>query len=121
MRIAPLASVKAQFSAYLKRTAEGPVVVTGNGRAVAVLVPIDDEDEIERLVLACSPKFSRLLETAREEIRSGRGISHAEFWKRVGDSKTRKRRGRVTRRGKRPGAPSTGGSAVASLRPVRSR
>jgi len=39
MRIAPLADVKARLSAYLEECAtEGPVIITRNGRAVAVLL-----------------------------------------------------------------------------------
>ena len=38
MRIAPLADVKARLSAYLDECGvEGPVVITRNGKAVAVL------------------------------------------------------------------------------------
>jgi prevent-host-death family protein len=46
MRIAPLADVKARLSAYLDECgAEGPVVITRNGKAAAVLlVPYDDDD-----------------------------------------------------------------------------
>jgi len=38
MRIASIAEVKAHFSAYLKAAEQGPVVVTRNGKAVAVVV-----------------------------------------------------------------------------------
>jgi len=46
MRIAPLADVKAKLSAYIEQSeTEGPVVITRNGKAVAVLVsPVDDDD-----------------------------------------------------------------------------
>ncbi len=46
MRIAPLADVKAHLSAYFDEcVAEGPLVITRNGKAVAVLlVPYDDDD-----------------------------------------------------------------------------
>jgi prevent-host-death family protein len=38
MRIAPLADVKARLSAYLDECAvEGPIVITRNGKAAAVL------------------------------------------------------------------------------------
>jgi prevent-host-death family protein len=39
MKIASVADLKAHFSAYLKETEGGPVVVTRNGKAVAVLLP----------------------------------------------------------------------------------
>jgi prevent-host-death family protein len=32
MKIAPVAEIKAKFSAYLKASEEGPVIVTRNGK-----------------------------------------------------------------------------------------
>ncbi len=52
MKIALVAEVKSQFSAFGKSSADGPVVVTRNGKPVAVLVGVEDEDEIERLLMA---------------------------------------------------------------------
>jgi prevent-host-death family protein len=80
MKIAPVADVKAQFSAYLRASTEGPVVVTRHGKPVAVLLSIEDDDELERLVLAYTPKFQGILEAAREQIRETGGIGHEEFW-----------------------------------------
>ena len=73
MKIASVADVKARLSAYLKDSEQGPVVVTRNGKAVAVLVAVTDDDELERLVLAHSPKFQALLDDspARSRIRAG--------------------------------------------------
>jgi prevent-host-death family protein len=83
MKIAPVAEVKAQFSAYLKSSAEGPVIVTRHGKPVAVLLSIEDEDELERLILAYTPKFQRVMEAAREQIRETGGIGHEEFWQEI--------------------------------------
>jgi prevent-host-death family protein len=81
MRIAPLADVKARLSAYLDECgAEGPLVITRNGKAVAVLlVPRDDED-LERLMLGRSPRFQALLDRSRQSIRQGKGLSEQAFW-----------------------------------------
>ena len=58
MRIAPLADVKARLSAYLDECgAEGPLVITRNGKAVAVLLVPFDDDDLERLMLGRSPRF----------------------------------------------------------------
>lgn len=82
MRIAPLADVKARLSAYLEQCEkEGPVVITRNGRPVAVLLAPVDEDDLEGLLLARSPRFQALLEKSRRSIRSGKGLTHKEFWK----------------------------------------
>lgn len=83
MRIASVADVKARFSAYLRTSREGPVVVTRNGRPVAVLLAVEDEDEIERLMLAYSPKFQSILQVARQQIQEGKGIPHERFWQEV--------------------------------------
>ena len=51
MKIASVADVKAKLSGYIKDSEQGPVVVTKNGRPVAVLLSVSDEDEIERLIM----------------------------------------------------------------------
>jgi prevent-host-death family protein len=86
MKIASVADVKARFSAFLRESKRGPVVVTRNGKPTAVLLSVDDEDEIERLTLAYSPKFQKMLNLARQQIREGRGIQHEDFWRETKDS-----------------------------------
>jgi prevent-host-death family protein len=83
MKIAPVADVKARFSAYLKESEEGPVIVTRNGKPVAVLISMEDEEELERIILAYSPKFQSLLEKSRKQIQERGGIQHRDFWKEV--------------------------------------
>ncbi len=83
MKIASVADVKAHLSAYLKASSKGPVVVTRNGKAVAMLVAVEDDEELERLLLAHSPRLQAILSAARQRIREGKGIPHDEFWARV--------------------------------------
>ncbi len=80
MKIASVADIKAHFSAYLRSANRGPVVVTRSGKAVGVLLAVDDEEELERLVMAYSPRMRRILSAARERIRKGAGIKHEDFW-----------------------------------------
>jgi prevent-host-death family protein len=81
MRIAPVAEVKARLSAYLKQCeTEGPIIITRNGKAVAVLLAPQNEDDLERLVLSRSPRFRALLERSRQSIRAGRGLTKEAFW-----------------------------------------
>jgi prevent-host-death family protein len=94
MKIASVAAVKSQLSRYLKHSAHGPVVVTRNGRPVAILLGVADEDELERLVLAYSPKLRRILDAARQRIREGAGIPREEFWKDVEKSRKPRKKGR---------------------------
>jgi prevent-host-death family protein len=83
MKIASVADVKAKFSGYIKESQEGPVVVTKNGKPIAMLLSVTDEDEIERLILAYSPKFQGMLRVAEQQIRAGKGKKHVEFWREV--------------------------------------
>lgn len=83
MKIAPIAEIKAQFSAFVKASEESPVIVTKNGKPVAVLLGISDEDEIERLVLAYSKKLRAVLDAAEQRIRETGGIAHDEFWQQI--------------------------------------
>jgi prevent-host-death family protein len=80
MKIASVADIKAHFSAYLRDAVRGPVVVTRNGKSVGVLLAVGDEEELERLVLAYSPRLRTILEAARQRIRAGAGVPHQEFW-----------------------------------------
>ena len=83
MKIAPVADIKAHLSTYLKESEEGPVVITKNGKPIAVLLGITDEEEIERLILAYSPKFQAILSQGRREIQASGGIAHEDFWHEV--------------------------------------
>ena len=84
MKIAPLADVKTRLSAYLDQAeTEGPVIITRNGKAVAVLIAPQDDDDLERLVLSRSQRFQALLNRSRRSIRAGRGLSSDEFWSAV--------------------------------------
>ena len=86
MRIAPLADVKARLSAYIDEVeTKGPIVITRNGKAVAVLVAPVDDDDLERMLLSRSPRFQSLLSKSRQSIKAGKGLSRDEFWKTVKD------------------------------------
>lgn len=103
MKIASVADVKARLSAYVKESQEGPVIVTRNGKPVAVLLAVTDEDELERLVLAHSPKFQAILDKSRRQIEQTGGIPHDIFWREV-EAESREeasKRRRAVRRTKR--------------------
>ncbi|HKB38527.1 MAG TPA: type II toxin-antitoxin system Phd/YefM family antitoxin [Gemmataceae bacterium] len=105
MKMVSVAELKARLSVYLKESQKCPVVVTRNGKAVAVLLAVTDEEELERLVLAHSPKLRAILEKSRRQIEETGGIPHDAFWREVEaesreDASSGKRRGR---RSKRPG------------------
>ena len=84
MRIVPLADAKARLSAYVDQCAdEGPVIITRNGKPVAVLLAPVDEDDLDQLMLTRSKRFQALLTKSRRSIAAGKGVSRDEFWRKV--------------------------------------
>jgi hypothetical protein len=47
-----------------------------------MIAPVDDDD-LEGSLLSNSPYFQVLLERSRRSIRSGKGLTHKDFWKAV--------------------------------------
>jgi prevent-host-death family protein len=84
MKIASLADVKTHLSAYVDQCiTDGPIVITRNGKPAAVLIsPIDDQD-LEDLLLARSPRFQAVLEKSRRSLKKGKGLTEEEFWSEV--------------------------------------
>ena len=106
MKIAALADVKAHLSAYVDACEnEGPVIITRNGKAAAVLLAPKNEDDLERLMLAHSRRFQSLLNRSRRSIKAGKGVSHGEFWKTVARSHRAKRPAKVRKRSQKSGVP----------------
>jgi len=48
-----------------KRSAAGPIVITRNGKPVAVLLAPEDDEDLERILLARSLRFRSLLDKSR--------------------------------------------------------
>jgi prevent-host-death family protein len=92
MKIASVAEIKANLSAYVRASARSPVIVTRNGRPVAVLISPSDDDELERLVLGYSTQLRSILENSKRQIEKGRGIPHDQFWREVEKIPPRKTR-----------------------------
>jgi PHD/YefM family antitoxin component YafN of YafNO toxin-antitoxin module len=64
---------------------DGPVVITRNGKAVAVLLAPADDDDLEGLLLARSPRFQAMLNQSRQSVKAGRGLSRDAFWSAVAE------------------------------------
>ncbi len=79
MKIAPVAEIKARFSSYLNACQEGPVVVTKNGHAVAVLLCVEDDD-LERLLMAHNPRLRRIVQEGIKSICESGGLTEDEVW-----------------------------------------
>ena len=98
MKIASVAEVKAKLSSYLKASEKGPVVVTRNGRAVALLLTPEDEGDLERLIFAYSPRLRKILDASNRAIEMGAGLPHDEFWEDIEGSKRGRRKATAKRK-----------------------
>ena len=81
MKIVPLAEVKDRLSAYIDASKDSAIVVTRNGKPVALLTSILEDDDLDSLLLAHDRKFVRLLTQARERVRAGRYLTNEQFWR----------------------------------------
>jgi prevent-host-death family protein len=102
VKVATQREVAADFAGFVKAAKAGPVVVTSNGKPVAVLLGAKDEEDLERLLMGHSPKLQSILDAARARFRAGRGIPHAAFWKEVEAENASKsiKRARATKNGR---------------------
>jgi prevent-host-death family protein len=84
MKIVSLADVKARLSGYLDQAREtGPVVITRNGKAVALLIVPENEDDLEWLLLSRSPRLREILNRSRKSIAEKGAIPWDSFWQTV--------------------------------------
>jgi prevent-host-death family protein len=57
--------VKNNLSAVIDQLREtGPVVITKNGKSRAMLVPVDEDTDLEALLLSTNPRFWDLFDRA---------------------------------------------------------
>ena len=65
-------------------------MVTRNGKPVALLSPIFDDEDLDRLLLAHDPKLLQVLDEAHARVRAGRYLTSNRFWKKL-QNRRRKR------------------------------
>lgn len=63
---------------------EGAVVVTSSGRPVAAVIPLEDEDDLEGILLSTNPKFIEIIERSRARHAREGGIPEDEVRRRLG-------------------------------------
>ena len=81
MKSATATTLRANLNQYLNQSE--PVVVTQKGRPRAVLMPVANEDDVERLLMANSAELMQLLDEADQRISASGGIPHDAFWSRI--------------------------------------
>ena len=92
MKIESLRAVKNNFSEVIESLHKtGPIVVTKNGRSAALLIPIDENTDLETLILSNSPRFWNLLDRAasgkRTPMEALPDPDDDRAWKRLGREK----------------------------------
>ena len=80
MTSATIEQVRSRFDRFIKASESGPVIVTRKGRPVAMLLGSKNADDIERLMMAYSPKLRAILARSNAQIDAGRGIPSDKFW-----------------------------------------
>ena len=53
---------------------------------------VEDEEELERMIMAYSPRFKKVLGAARQRILESGGIRHKDFWNEMEKEASGKRR-----------------------------
>lgn len=91
MKTASAAKMAAQFNDFLEASREQPVLVTRNGKPIAVLLAVQDKAEAEQLASIRSRSLRSVFEEAHEQLQKGGGIPHDQFWREVEQSRTVKR------------------------------
>jgi prevent-host-death family protein len=100
MKTTAIADAARRLTDFVDDCREDPVILTKRGRPAAALVAVPaDGDELERFILAHTPRFQRVLRRSQRSIEAGKGLTEAELWQAV-DASVRpvKKRRRAARR-----------------------
>jgi prevent-host-death family protein len=92
MKIESLREVKNNFSEVIEALPKtGPVVVTKNGRSAALLLPIDEDTDLETLILSNTRRFWKLFDRAaagkRTPLEVLPDVDDDEAWKQLAGRK----------------------------------
>jgi prevent-host-death family protein len=91
MKTASAAKIAAQFNDYLEASQDQPVLITRNGKPVAVLLAVRDIAQAKKLASARPRSLRSIFQQAHEQIQKGGAIPHDEFWRQVEQSRRAKR------------------------------
>jgi|GEM_PF-2427146 len=73
MKAAPITQIRTKFDAYSDACREEPVLVTKEGKMIAVLVSVVNEDELKRLLPAASSAKLRNILLIITDLGEGKG------------------------------------------------
>ncbi len=74
MKKVPLSEVKDDLSKFLRQAEKEEVVITRHGKAAGVLIGFESEDDWFDYRLENDPRFLKRVESARQNLRAGRGV-----------------------------------------------
>jgi prevent-host-death family protein len=74
MKTVPLSEVKDDLSKYLRMAEKEEVLITRHGKPAGVLIGFMSEDDWFDYRLENDPRFLERIESARRNLRAGRGI-----------------------------------------------
>jgi prevent-host-death family protein len=74
MKKASLSEVKDDLSKFLRQAEKEEVVITRHGRPAGILIGFSSEEDWFDYRLEHDPRFLERIESARRNIKSGRGI-----------------------------------------------
>lgn len=92
MKTASAAKIAADFNEYLEASRDQPVLITRNGKAVAVLLAVQGKADAEQLAVGRSRSLRSVFQEAHEQVEAGGGIPHDQFWREVEENRNLKRR-----------------------------
>jgi prevent-host-death family protein len=90
MKTASAAKIAAQFNDYLDTSQQQPVLVTRNGKPVAVLLAVQDKAEAEELATRRVRSLKSVLEEGHASIEQDGGIPHDQFWREVAEARAKR-------------------------------
>lgn len=74
MKKVALSEVKDDLSKYLRIAEKDEVVITRHGKPAGILIGFESDDDWFDYRLENDPRFLRRIESARQSLRSGRGV-----------------------------------------------
>ena len=74
MKKVALSEVKDDLSKYLRLAEKEEIVITRHGKPAGILIGFESEDDWFDYRLENDPRFLKRIETARKNIRAGRGM-----------------------------------------------
>jgi len=83
LRIIDITEATRPLAAYAQQADTGPLVVTANGKPIAVVLPIENADT-ETIALSENPQFLAIIERSRERQKREGGLTSDQVRERLG-------------------------------------